>query len=78
MRHPGTYFCGGGYVNIIGCPSATVNMVRSQHLLGGEVFIGGGVVNYIQYKRFNTQLANAFFGQGTQIFNGASSPVCIA
>ena len=33
----------------------------------GETFLGGGIVNYINYKRFNVQICNAFFGQGTQV-----------
>jgi len=58
---------------MVGISSTSANMVRSQFMLGGELFLGAGMATWINCRRANVQLVNAFFGQGTNVFVGAGA-----
>jgi hypothetical protein len=60
-------FINTGNVVFVGLPATASNMIRAQFILGGEMFLGGGMSTWINCKRANVQLVQAFFGQGTNV-----------
>jgi len=74
----GQWYIGAGSTVLIGAPSASAHFVRVQFIIGADLFLGMGMATWINCRRANVQLANAFIGgRGSNVFVGLGAAVFI-